>query len=116
MIFASLLAVFVWTVVHVVNRGSRQRLFGLLGAWLATLASAALCHPDAAPWIAGSAKELFLICLVALAVLVPTVTSEWRLDDLVSRLVLSCAVFSLVANVAAVLRFLWLATVSAGGV
>ncbi len=114
--FASLLAVFVWTVVHVVKRGSRRRLFGLLAAWLATLASAALCHPDAVPWIAGSAKELFLLSLVGLAVLAPTVAAEWRSDDLVSRLVLSCAVFSLVANVAAVLRFLWLATVSAGGV
>lgn len=52
----------------------------------------------------------------AMALLVTAVASLWRVKEPGRVPLLCCAVLSIVVNAAAGLQFLWLATVSAGGV
>ena len=93
-----------------------RRFVGLIGAWAATVVLAALWQADAVPWLWVLLKGVLLVWLGAIALLITAVVSIWRVKEPGRRLLLCCAVLSIVVNVAAGLQFLWLATVSPGGV
>lgn len=89
---------------------------GLVGAWAATIVLAALWQPEAVPWLWNFLKGVLLVWLGALALVFTAVLSMWRVKEPGRRPLLWCAVLSVVVNVAAGLQFLWIATVSPGGV
>lgn len=97
--------------------GHRKRRFvGLIGAWAATVVLAALWQAQAVPWLWVFLQGVLLIWLGAIALLITGVVLIWRVKEPGRRPLLCCAVLSIVVNVAAGLQFLWLATVSPGGV
>jgi len=113
---ASFIASCAWTILLIrINRRNR-RLTELVGAWSATAILAAFWQAEALPWLWGYLKAVLLVWLCAMVLLVTAVYATWRVKEPGRRLLLCCAVTSLVVNVAAGVYFLWLATVSPGGV
>jgi hypothetical protein len=97
--------------------GQRKRRFvGLIGAWAATVVLAALWQAEAVPWLWVFLQAVLLVWLGAIALIITAVVSIWRIKEPGRRSLLCCAVLSMLVNVAAGLLFLWLATVSPGGV
>jgi hypothetical protein len=89
---------------------------GLMGSWAATLVLAALWQAQAFPWLLEILMGILLIWAGAMALLVTGFVSIWRVQAPGRLALLGCAGLSLGVNVAAGLQFLWLATVSSGGV
>ncbi len=94
----------------------KRRFVGLIGAWAATLVLAALWQAEAIPWLWVFLHGVLLVWLGAIALVITAVVSIWRVKEPGRRAVLCCAVLSIVVNVAAGLQFLWIATMSPGGV
>jgi hypothetical protein len=97
------------------DRGKR-RFLGWIGAWAATVVLAALWQAEAVPWLWVFIQGVLLVWLGAIVLLIIAVVSIWPVKEPGRRPLLCCAVLSMVINVAAGLQFLWLATVSPGGV
>lgn len=112
----STVASVVWTF-FVLRTNQRKRLSpGLAGAWAATLVLAALWQAEAIPWLWHFLQVVLLVWLSALIVLVVAAATMWSEKQPLRLLVVSCAVISIVVNVAAGFHFLWIATVSPAGV
>ncbi len=112
----SIAASVVWTFFAMrANRRHRQSL-GLAGAWAATLVLAAFWQAEAIPWLWTFLQGVLLIWLTALVVLVMAASATWSEKQPLRLLLVSCAVSCIVVNVVAGLHFLWIATVSSGGV
>lgn len=112
----SFLSVSTWTSV-VLALGRHERGFlGLIGGWVATAVLAALWQADAIPWLREFILPVIIVWLGAIALLIHATGLVWTGNESGRRPLLCCAVASLVINVAAVLLFLWAATVGPGGV
>lgn len=112
----SIVASVMWTFfVQKTNRQSRLSL-GLAGAWAATLVLAALWQADAIPWLWSFLQGVLLVWLSAIFLLVMAAATMWSGKQPLRLPLVSCAVISIVVNVAAGLHFLWIATVSPAGV
>lgn len=112
----SFLSVSTWTTV-VLALGRHERGFlGLIGGWVATAVLAALWQADAIPWLREFILPVIIVWLGAIALLIHATGLIWTGNEPGRRPLLCCAVASLVINVAAVLLFLWAATVGPGGV
>ncbi len=115
-LIVSIVASAVWTF-FVLRANQRNRLsLGLVGAWAATLVLAALWQAEAIPWLWHFLQVVLLIWLSAIIVLVIAAATMWSEKQPLPLLLVSCAVISIVVNVAAGLHFLWIATVSPAGV
>ena len=113
---ASVVTACAWTfLVLALNRRKRQFL-GLIGAWAGTLVIAAFWQAEAVPWLWGFLQGVLLVWLGAITLLIIACVSIWSAKEPGRRPLLGCAVLSIAVNVAAGLQFLWLATVSPGGV
>ena len=115
-LIASLLAACAWTVLVLASGQHKRRFLGLIGAWAAAVVLAALWQAEAIPWLWGFLQLVLLVWLGAIALLIAAVVLIWPVQASGRLPLLFCAVLSIVVNVAAGLHFLWLATVSPGGV
>jgi len=113
---ASFVAACAWTILVLAIDRRKRRFVGLIGAWSATVVLAALWQANAVPWLWVFLQGVLLVWLSAIALLITAVVSIWRVKEPGRLPLLCCAVLSLVLNVAAGLQFLWIATVSPGGV
>jgi hypothetical protein len=113
---ASFVVASAWTIVVLTTDRRIGRWMGLMGSWAATLVLAALWQSEAVPWLLALLKGVLLIWVCAMAVVVTGFVSVWRVQAPGRLALLGCAALSLGVNVAAGLHFLWLATVSSGGV
>jgi hypothetical protein len=77
---------------------------------------AALWQAEAIPWLGNFLQVVMLVWLSAFIILAMAVAAMWSEKQPLWLLLVSCAVICIVVNIAAVLHFLWIATVSAGGV
>jgi len=111
---ASVVAACAWTFLAL-NRRKGQFL-GLIGAWAGSLVIAAFWQAEAVPWLWGFLQGVLLVWLGAIALLIIACVSIWNVKEPGRRPLLCCAALSIIVNVAAGLQFLWLATVSPGGV
>jgi len=112
----SIVASVVWTF-FVLRANQQNRLsLGLAGAWAATLVLAALWQAEAIPWLWNFLQGVLLVWLSALILLVMAAATMWSEKQPLRLPLVSCAVISIVVNVAACLHFLWIATVSPAGV
>jgi hypothetical protein len=75
-----------------------------------------LWQAEAIPWLWTLVQGVLLIWLSAFIVLVIAAAAMWREQQPLRLLLVSCAVTSIVVNVVAGLHFLWIATVSSGGI
>jgi hypothetical protein len=89
---------------------------GMIGAWVATLVLAALGQAEAMPWISVFLKGVLLVWLGAFALVISAAVSVLRVNQAGRLPHLCCAVTSIVVNMIAGLRFVWLAVVDPGGV
>lgn len=102
-------------VVLATDRGG-GRWMGLMGSWGATFVLAALWQAETAPWLGALMMGVLLAWGGAMALLVSGFVSIWRVQAPGRYPLLGCAGLCLAINVAAGLQFVWLATVSSGGV
>lgn len=115
-LIASLIAACAWTILVLAIDQRKRRFVGLIGAWAATLVLAALWQAEAVPWLWVFLQGVLLVWLGAIVLQIAAVVPVGRVKEPGHRALLYCAVLSIVVNVAAGLHFLWLATVSPGGV
>lgn len=113
---ASLLVAVVWSLTLIKVEREHRRLLGVGGAWLAALVLTAIAQADAVPGLWPFLKGVLLIWQVALVLLIVGAVRSWRARSPRWRSLTSLAVLGIAIQVAAGLQFLWLATVSPGGV
>jgi hypothetical protein len=89
---------------------------GLLGAWSATVILAALWKSEALPWIVHLIQGVLLLWLGSILSLIVEVVLTWATKEPGWRRTLCCALLCLFIDIAALLNFFWIATVSPGGV
>lgn len=112
----SIVASIVWTF-FALRASQRNRLsFGLAGAWTATLVLAAFWKAEAIPWLWNFLQGVLLVWLSAIILLAMAAATMWSEKQSLRFPLVSCALISIVVNVAAGLHFLWIATVGPGGV
>ena len=114
-VIASLIPACAWTILAM-RIDPRRQSMGLIGAWISTAVVGALWQAEAVPWLWVALKAVLLVWMCAMAFLIAAVVSMWGSREPGGRAFLFCAVASAVVSVAAGLWFLWVATVSAGGV
>jgi cytochrome bd-type quinol oxidase subunit 1 len=115
-LIASLITAGVWTILAIRFDRHNLRFMGLIGAWVATVILAALWQVEAVPWVANFITMVLLAWLGAIALLFIAIVLTWVAKEPGRGPLLCCAGLSFVVNLAAGLVFLWLATVSPGGV
>lgn len=113
---ASTLVAGAWTILALTLYPRHRRLPGLVGAWAATGVLAAVWLGDAIPWIAQSLQGVVFAWLGAIGLMI--IAGVFILIDKEPGRgpLLACAALTILINVAAGLHFLWIATVSPGGV
>jgi hypothetical protein len=112
----SFVAAVVWTILLLRSSRLDLRSVGLAGAWAATIVLASLWQAAAVPWLWNSLQLVLLVWLIAIILLVTAATTTWSSKQPLRLLIVSCALIGIVVNVTAGLHFLWIATVSPGGV
>jgi len=112
----SFMAAVVWTILLLRANRLDQRSVGLAGAWAATLVLASFWQAAAVPWLWNFLQPVLLVWLIAIILLAIAAATTWSAKQPLRFLIFSCALISFVVNVAAGLHFLWIATVSPGGV
>ena len=115
-LIASFVAACAWTILVLAIDQRKRRFVGLIGAWAATVVLAALWQAEAVLWLWVFSQGVLLVWLGAIALLITAAVSIWRVKEPGRLPLLCCVVLSIVVDVAAGLQFLWLATVSPGGV
>ncbi len=113
---AALVTAFVWTLLVLSAEQRYRPWLGLAGAWAAVLVSLAIWQADNLPWLLDFIQLIMLIWLGAIVLLVMAAVTIWNERQTRPWPLVSCVVLCTVVNVAAVLHFLWIATVGAGGV
>ncbi len=113
---AAIVTAFVWTLLTLRADQQHRQWLGLAGAWAAALVSLALWQVDNLAWISDLIQPLFWIWLGAIVLLVMATISAWNESPPRPWAMVSSVIDCTVVNAAAVLYFLWLATVDAGGV
>ena len=113
---ASFVATCAWTILVLAMGKRKRRFLGLMGAWAATLVLAALWQAEAVPWLWGFIQGVVLLWLGAIVLLIVAVVLMISDKEPGRRALLCCALFCIIVNFAAGLLFLWIATVSPGGV
>jgi peptidoglycan/LPS O-acetylase OafA/YrhL len=112
----SLGTAFVWTLLMLrAEQRNRQRL-GLIGAWAAALVLVALWQTAKLPWLADFVQLMMLIWLGAIILLVMAAVTTWNERQTRPGPLVWCVLICTIINGAALLHFLWIATVDAGGV
>ena len=112
----SFVAAVVWTILLLRANRLDQRSLGLAGAWAATLVLASFWQAAAVPWLWNFLQLVLLVWLIAIILMAIAAATTWSAKQPLRFLIVSCALISFVVNVAAGLHFLWIATVSPGGV
>ncbi len=112
----SIVASIVWSILQLSANQRNRPSLGLVGAWTATLVLAALWQADAVPWLWNFLQLVLLVWLSAIILLMITAAKTWSARQPLRLPLVSCAMISIVVNVAAGLHFLWIATVSSAGV
>ena len=115
-LIALFVAACVWTILEFTLGQWKRRWMGLLGAWSATVILAALWQSEALPWIVNLIQVVLLFWLGSILSLIVAVLLTWTTKGLGWRRILCCALLCLFIDVAALLNFFWIATVSPGGV
>ena len=106
----------VWTILEFTLGQWKRRWMGLLGAWTATVILAALWKSEALPWIVNLIQVVLLLWLGSILSLIVAVVLTWATKEPGRRRTLCCALLCLFIDIAALLNFFWIATVSPGGV
>lgn len=112
----SVVAASAWTILVLGIERRQRRFAGLIGAWAATGVLSALWQAEAVPWLWVLLQGVLLLWLGAIALLIAAAVSIWSIREPRRLPLLCCVVMSIFVNIAAGLQFLWLATVSPGGV
>ncbi len=106
-----------WTIAMIKNKQRNGPYpLGLMGAWISAVVLAAFWQAEAVPWLWHFLQGVLLLWLGAIVLLVIALVSISGVKRPGRRFYLCCAVLSIVVNLAAGLHFLWIATVSPGGV
>lgn len=113
---ASIVTAFFWTLLMMSADQRNRRWLGLAGAWAAALVSLSLWQVDNLPWLLDFIRPVVWIWLGAIVLLMMAAATTWGERQARQWPLVCGAVMSTVVNVVAVLHFLWIATVSAGGV
>ena len=113
---ASSIAACAWTFFAMMIYRRHRGLLGLVGAWAATLVLASLWRADAVPWVSEFLQGVVFVWLAAIGLLIIAAVLILNAKEPGRGPLLCCAALSILINVAAGLHFLWLATVSPGGV
>ena len=112
----SIVASVMWTFFMLRATQMNRRSLGLAGVWAATLVLAALWQAESVPWLWDFLQGVLLVWLSALILLVIAAATMWNQKQPLRLPLVSCALISIVVNIAAGLHFLWIATVSPAGV
>jgi phosphatidylserine synthase len=115
-LIASFIAAGTWTMVAIKFGQQRRQFMGLGGAWAATVVLAALLQAEAIPWLGEIAMIVVLVWLGSVGLLAAAAVLTWSARERGRGCFIGCAVVGIIANVVAGSHFLWLATVSSGGV
>lgn len=113
---ASIVVAVVWSLTLFRVEREHRRLLGVGGAWLAALVLTAFAQAEAVPWLWSFLVGVLAIWQAAMVLLIVGAVGAWRGRSPRWRSLTSLAVLGLAIQVGAGLQFLWLATVSPGGV
>lgn len=113
---ASIILAVVWSLFVIKLEKQRRRFLGLSGAWIAALVLTALWQAEAVPRLWIFLQGVLLVWQVALVLIVIGTITTWRAKQPLRWHLTVFALLSIAVNVAAGVHFLWLATVSPGGV
>jgi hypothetical protein len=105
-----------WTILELSLGQRKRRWMGLLGAWTATLILAGLWQSEALPWIVHLIQGVLLLWLGSIIALMVAVVLIWLTKEPGRRRILCCALVCLFVDIATLLNFFWIATVSPSGV
>ena len=105
-----------WTIFEFILGPRKRHWMGLLGAWSATVILAGLWQSEAIPWIVHLIQGVVLLWLGSVLSLIVDVVLTLTTKELGWRRTLCCALLCLFIDIAALLNFFWIATVSPGGV
>jgi len=112
----AIILVVMWSMVLVKMPQEHRRFLGLSGAWISALVLTALWQAEAVLQLWDFLNAVLLVWQVALGLMIGGAITSWRIKSPRWRTLTSLALLSIAVNVAAGLHFLWLATVSPGGV
>jgi|GEM_PF-5325366 hypothetical protein len=115
-LIASFVASCAWTILEFILGQRKRHWMGLLGAWSATVILAGLWQSEAIPWIVYLIQGVLLLWLGSIMALMVAVVMAWVTKEPGRRWILCCAFFCLFIDIAALLNFFWIATVSPSGV
>lgn len=115
-LIALFVAACVWTILEFTLGQGKRHWMGLLGAWSATVILAALWQSEALPWVVHLIQGVLLLWLGSILSLIVEVVLTWATKEPGWRRTLCCALLCLFIDIAALLNFFWIATVSPGGV
>lgn len=115
-VIASFVVACVWTILELAIFRRKRRFVGLMGAWGATVVLAAFWQAEAVAWLWAFLQGVLVIWFGSMVLLIVALVSTWRVKEPGRLPLLCCAALSIVVNVGALCQFLWLATVSPGGV
>jgi uncharacterized membrane protein YeaQ/YmgE (transglycosylase-associated protein family) len=93
-----------------------RRLLGLAGAWVATLVLAAIWQADAVPWLWSMIQGVVLVWVGAVVMLMQSTATTFREKRPLNLFLTCCALICIGVNLVAGMHFLYIATVSPGGV
>ncbi len=112
----SIVASVVWTFLLLKAKQLNRQSLGLAGAYVASLVLASLGQAEAFAWLWKFHQLMMFVWLIAIILLVAAAAATWSVRQPLRLPLVFCVVIIIVANVVAVLHFLWLATVSPAGV
>jgi phosphatidylserine synthase len=113
---AACIVALVWTLALLGVEREQRRFLGVGGAWLAALVLAALWQAEAVPELWQAIQLVLLAWLVAAGLVLVDAVRLLGKRPARWRVLTTLALATLAVHVVAGLHFLWLATVSPGGV
>ena len=113
---AAALVALVWTLVVAKTARAHRSHLGVAGAWMATLVLTAHWQLDALPQLLHFIQLILLVWLASVGLVIVDACLAWSKRPPHWRVLAALALLTVAIHVVAGLHFLWLATVSPGGV
>ena len=113
---AAALVALVWTLVVAKTARAHRSYLGVAGAWIAALVLTAHWQLDALPQLLHFIQLILLVWLASVGLVIVDACLAWSKRPPRWRVLAALALLTIAIHVVAGLHFLWLATVSPGGV